>query len=85
MERFKERMERLRRKGISHISPEMLQLTRERDYKYYSMKKYGVFELGLDKLTIENAQCAGNIATVYAAKLEQGYGIVSMSRGWAQN
>jgi hypothetical protein len=65
---------------FSRTSPEMLELIREQDYRYYTMEKYGIFGLGLDELTIENAQFEGNIETVYVAKLEQGYGIVSMSR-----
>ena len=44
------------------------------------MQKYAIFGLGLDELTIEAAQFEGDIETVYVAKLEQGYSIVSMSR-----
>lgn len=58
----------------------MLELIRSREYKYYTMEKYGFFGLGLDELTIENAQFEGNIDTVYVAKVEHGYGIVSLSR-----
>jgi hypothetical protein len=38
------------------------------------------FGLGLDELTIENAQFEGDIETVYIAKLSAGYVIVSLSR-----
>ncbi len=65
---------------FSKNSPELLQLIKDREYKYFSLQKYGIFGLGLDEVTIENAQFEGDIETVYVAKLEHGYGIVSVSR-----
>jgi len=61
-------------------SPEIYQLIKEREYKHYTIQKYAIFGLGLDELTIETAQFEGDIETVYVAKLEQGYGIVSVGR-----
>jgi len=65
---------------FSQTNPEMIRLIHDRDYKYFSTQHYGIFGLGLDDLTIENAQFEGNIETVYVAKIEQGYGIISVSR-----
>jgi hypothetical protein len=61
-------------------SSELYNLIQQRDYKYHSMQKVGVFGLGLDELTIGNAQLEADIETVYVAKLTEGYGIVSLSR-----
>lgn len=65
---------------LSHTSPEMLELIREREYQYHTMEKYSLFGLGMDKVSIENVQFEGDIETVYVAKIEHGYGIVSLSR-----
>ena len=61
-------------------NPELYQLIQERDYKYFSMQEFGVFGLGLDDLNISNAQLEGDIETVYVARIDNNYGIVSISR-----
>lgn len=65
---------------VSRMPQDMAQLIKDRDYKYYSIQKFGIFGLGTDDITVENAQFEGNIETVYVCKIERGYGIVSLSR-----
>jgi len=55
-------------------------LAGEKGIKTYSMQRAGIFGLGLDKVTIENAQLEGNIETVLAAKEVRGYGLISTAR-----
>jgi len=65
---------------FTQVTPEMVDIIQQRKYDLHTMQKYSLFGIGLEKINIENAQFEGNIETVYLAKIEHGYGLISLSR-----
>ena len=58
--------------------PELLKIAHENDYQVYTLKKIGVFGLGLDQATVETAQAQSDIKTLRAVQIDKGHGLVSI-------
>ncbi len=59
-------------------SPELLEIAHENDYKIYTLKKIGIFGLGMDQATVETAKAESHIKQVRAIQIDKGHGLVSI-------
>lgn len=58
--------------------PEMITFAHEHDFDVHSIRKIGVFGLGLQDATIAAAQAESNIKTVQGAQISEGHGLISI-------
>jgi hypothetical protein len=60
------------------MPPELLQIAQENDFKVYTMRKIGVFGLGLKEATVQMAMTESQITQVRAVQIDRGHGLVSV-------
>ena len=60
--------------------PDFFGLERKPDIKTQTITRFGAFGFGLDKATIEQTQPEGGILDLIAAKIDRGYGLISIVR-----
>lgn len=58
--------------------PELIKFARENNFDVHSIRKIGVFGLGLQDATIATAQAESNIKTVQGAQITEGHGLISI-------
>ncbi len=58
--------------------PELIRIAHENHYQIYTMKKIGVFGLGLDQATVEAAHAESAIKDIKAIQIDKGHGLVSI-------
>ena len=58
---------------------ELLKFAHENDFNVHSIRRIGVFGLGLDDATIATAQADSTIKTIQGAQIDRGYGLISVT------
>ncbi|RLB67908.1 MAG: hypothetical protein DRH03_10425 [Deltaproteobacteria bacterium] len=58
---------------------EMIKFAHENDFNVHSIRRIGVFGLGLDDATIATAQADSTIKTIQGAQIDRGYGLISVT------
>ena len=58
--------------------PELIKFAHENDFEVHSIRRIGIFGLGLDDATIATAQAESNIKTVQGAQIDRGHGLVNI-------
>ena len=58
--------------------PELIKFANANNFDVHSIRKVGVFGLGLQDATIATAQAESNIKTVQGAQITEGHGLISI-------
>jgi hypothetical protein len=58
--------------------PELIKFAHEHDFDVYTIRKVGVFGLGLQDATIAAAQAECDIKTIQGAQITEGHGLISI-------
>jgi hypothetical protein len=60
------------------VPPEVLKMAQEHGFKVHTLRKIGIFGLGLDQATVQAAMAESNIEQVRAIQIDRGHGLVSV-------
>jgi hypothetical protein len=60
------------------VPPEVLQMAQENGFKVHTLRKIGIFGLGLDQATVQTAMAESHIEQVRAIQIDRGHGLVSV-------
>jgi hypothetical protein len=60
------------------VPPEVLQMAQENGFKVHTLRKIGIFGLGLDQATVQTAMAESNIEQVRAIQIDRGHGLISV-------
>ena len=58
--------------------PELIKFAHENDFDVHSIRRVGIFGLGLQDATIATAQAESEIKTVQGAQISEGHGLISI-------
>ena len=58
---------------------ELIKFAHENKIDIHSIRRFGIFGLGLDDATIATAQASSTIKTIQGAQIDRGYGLISVT------
>lgn len=58
--------------------PELIKFAHENDFEVHSIRRVGIFGLGLEDATIATAQAESTIKTVQGAQVDRGHGLINI-------
>ena len=58
--------------------PELIKFAHDNNFEVHSIRRIGIFGLGLDDATIATAQADSTIKTVQGAQIDRGHGLVNI-------
>lgn len=58
--------------------PELIKFANENDFEVHSIRKIGIFGLGLNDATTATAQAESSIKTVQGAQIDRGHGLINI-------